>query len=86
MTIWVNKKTGATKNQYTQPMPYSEWEKKKEAHSSSDDGFLGNPAADVFAIAAISGAFDSPSPSYDSSPSFDGGGGDFGGGGGGGDW
>lgn len=82
MTIWVNKKTGATKNQYAQPMPYSEWEKKRESYSSSSDSAL-----DILAVATAVSVFDS-SPSYDSSSSsdFSGGGGDFGGGGSSGDW
>ena len=85
MTIWVNRKTGATKNQYTQPLPASDWERKKEGYTSSpsDDGVDILSAA--IGMGIMSSAFDT-SPSYDPTPSFDGGGGDFGGGGGGGDW
>ena len=80
MTIWVNKRTGETKNQYAQPMPYSDWEKKKEAYTSSpsDDGVDILSAA--IGMGIMTSVFDS------SSDTFSGSGGDFGGGGAGGDW
>lgn len=48
MTIWINKRTGATRNQYTKPTG-SDWEKKKESYSrSSSSSSYSSPPTDNF--------------------------------------